>query len=183
MGVPQSEQVLILGGVSSQTGTSVQNLAQSIGTDHQPLTQWPLDTEVKPSLLVGLFNSPTNPYTVNNLYAISAYQSPDGAIKILANLQGTPLTFAAGANHTATGASGTLIAANAARRYLCIINTDSAAHVSIDLSGGAAVDLKGIVIGPLGSYELSEANGNLMTGIIKCITAGGSVVVSLQEAT
>ncbi len=76
---------------------------------------------------------------------------PTGNVEVL------NLTAAQGAFEqtivTVTNASGQLLAANAARRYLLIQNNDAAGDVYVTLDGTAATTAKGIKIAAGGSYE------------------------------
>lgn len=57
------------------------------------------------------------------------------------------------AQRTVTNASATMIAANAARRYLLIQNNDATGNIFVRLDGGIATAATGIKIPPGGYYE------------------------------
>jgi len=67
---------------------------------------------------------------------------------------------------TVTNASGVLVAANAARRYLMIQNNDAAGIIYVTLDGTAATTAKGVKISAGGSYELQ---GFVPSGEIRAI--------------
>lgn len=73
------------------------------------------------------------------------------------------------ATATVTNASGQLLAANAARRYLLIQNNDASGNIFVRLDGAAATTANGVKIAAGGSYE---AQGYVPTG---AITAIGSI--------
>lgn len=80
-----------------------------------------------------------------------------------------------------TTASGTVLAANLARRYAIVVN-DGAVDVYIKL-GATAVANDGIRINANGgSYTLSPIYGNLFHGVINGITASGTATVLVTEA-
>lgn len=70
------------------------------------------------------------------------------------------------AQKTVTNASGSLLAANAARRYLLIQNNDASGDIYVTLDGTAATTAKGIKIAAGGSYE---CQGYVPTGQIFAI--------------
>lgn len=73
------------------------------------------------------------------------------------------------AQKTVTNASGQLLAANTARRYLLVQNNDTAGVLYVKLDGSTATSATGITIQPGGSYECA---GYAPTG---AITAIGSI--------
>lgn len=91
-------------------------------------------------------------------------KAPTGSVNI-SNVNGA-FTNAA---ETVTNASGTLLAANASRRYLFIQNNDAAGIIYVRLDGGTATTATGIKIAAGGNYE---CQGFLPTG---AITAIGSI--------
>jgi len=87
-------------------------------------------------------------------------------------------------NSVTVGATSTaLVAANTARKYLCISNTSNEL-VYIHL-GATAVQGKGIMLGIEGEandrYEITI--NNLYKGAISAICASGSKVVATEECT
>jgi hypothetical protein len=81
------------------------------------------------------------------------------------------------AQKTVTNASATLLAANAARRYLLIQNNDTTGHIFVRLDGAAATTTTGVKIPAGGSYELQ---GFAPTG---AITAIGSIASNANIVT
>jgi len=67
---------------------------------------------------------------------------------------------------TVTNASASMIAANAARRYLLIQNNDAAGDIYINLAGAAATTLNSIKIAAGSSYE---CQGYVPTGAVFAI--------------
>ena len=172
---------MVRGGVVLQNGLVTQNLVQGTSYTLQP-AEFSMSTEVKPSLMVGvLYNSAT----VNTLEAISVHNAPDGDVSLRVSPMGTPLTMTApaAAAAVAVGAADTsLLAANPLRRYAIIINTSTTQRITLAF-GAAAVDYQGIVLYPQGSYELSEAAGNLTLQEIRGIGSAALATVSVQEGT
>lgn len=80
---------------------------------------------------------------------------------------------------TVTNASGQLLAANAARRYLLIQNNDSGGDIYVTLDGTAATTAKGIKITAGGSYE---CQGYVTTREIRAIgsIASNANVVAVE---
>lgn len=79
-----------------------------------------------------------------------------------------------------TNVSGTVLAANAARRYALLVN-DGSADVYIKL-GATAVANQGIRINAGGgAYEISATNDNLFFGAINGITAAGTATMLVTE--
>jgi hypothetical protein len=84
---------------------------------------------------------------------------------------------------TVTSADTTPLAANAARRYVLLVNdSDEAIYLAF---GVAAVAHRGIRLGPAGgAYEMSAAYGNLYVGAIHAIHAGtGAKILLVTEGT
>jgi len=95
-----------------------------------------------------------------------------GSIVVSSTAGTTPIT----PTHAAVNVNGdtVVIAANADRRYLLIIN-DSDTDVYLNL-GAAAVVNTGIRLNAGGgSYEIAGANGNLYRGAINANHGGGAV--------
>ena len=87
---------------------------------------------------------------------------------------------------TVSNANGTIVAANASRRYLSICNTGgTACYLGF---GGAAAINAGRRINGAGSvdccYEMTQGLGNLYTGNVQAIlTATGTALFSIIEGT
>jgi hypothetical protein len=81
------------------------------------------------------------------------------------------------ASATVTNASGTLLAANAARRYLLIQNNDASGDIFVRLDGTAATLATGVKIPAGGSYELQ---GYVPVGEV---TAIGSIASNANIVT
>lgn len=81
------------------------------------------------------------------------------------------------ADATVTNASGTLIAANATRRYLLIQNNDSAGDIYVRLDGATATTTNGFKVAAGGSLEIT---GFAPTGAIKAI---GSIASNANVIT
>lgn len=93
----------------------------------------------------------------------------------------TPLTASTPANGTVTGTSSQIVAANANRKGLVIINLSSD-KIYIGFGLNAAVVGKGIALTQLGSvYEMSEYDYTVSA--INAISSGSSSPVSIQEFT
>lgn len=75
-------------------------------------------------------------------------------------------------------ASAQLVAANAARRFLLIQNTDAAANVFLNVAGAAAVLNQGVKLSPGASVLFDVATpGGAVFAIASAATAAGAVVV------
>lgn len=83
------------------------------------------------------------------------------------------------AQKTVSNASGQLLAANTARRYVLIQNKDASGDIYVTLDGTAATTAKGIKIAAGGSYE---CQGYAPTGAINAIgsIASNSNVVIVE---
>lgn len=88
-----------------------------------------------------------------------------GAMQITQTVAVQSSSFANTAK-TVTSASGSLIAANTARKYLLVQNKDTSGSIYVNFGGGAATEGNGILIGPGGAYEL---NANMSTQGIQAI--------------
>ena len=76
-----------------------------------------------------------------------------------------------------------ILAANADRRHLLIINDSGSQEIYIKI-GGTAVKNEGIRLNTSGgSYELSEETGNLFFGAINAVTATGTALVLITEGS
>jgi hypothetical protein len=95
----------------------------------------------------------------------------------------TPFSAAITPSHTtatATNSSSDMLASNSSRKY-ALLQNDGAVDVYIKI-GATAVASQGIRLASNGgSYEMSAAFGNLMTGAVRGITASGSAVVLVLE--
>lgn len=113
-----------------------------------------------------------------------------GGVTEVLPVKGTPYVIGAGsglaisgnyttATHakiTAAITSTAAAAANADRKYLLLVN-DSDATIYVKM-GAAAVANEGIRINANGgSYEMSSTIGNLYTGAVNCISAGGKTLL------
>jgi len=174
---------IIKGGVVVQNGATIQNLSQGTSVALQP-QDFSLNTEVKPSLVVGISNSTSSPSDTNTFESVSANQTNNGEIALRVTHQGKNLTYSA-ANQASVGvASGTAYTVLGTERYILFVN-NSANRVSFDLSGAAAVLDKGATIQPNGGvFELSEANNNLPIAgtLVKAIASGAESLVGIQVA-
>lgn len=105
------------------------------------------------------------------------YDSPvlSGNVSV-SNLPATKGAFTQ-ANATVTNASGTLIAADAARRYLLIQNNDAAGVIYVTLDGQTATTALGLKISAGGTLELQ---GYVCTGAVKAI---GSIASNANVVT
>ena len=165
---------LLSGGANITCSYGFQNLHSGTSPDAMPIPFY-MRTEALPTLIFGMnYNSDT----VNTMLAFSAIKEPNGEIAMRTDTQGAPLVFTNGSSPVdASGAS--ILNANPARRYVCIVNTSTAGQkISLNFDA-VAVDGSGIVIYPQGSYEISSTGGNLNLGKIYAIAnaAGGSVAI------
>lgn len=88
-----------------------------------------------------------------------------GSVSGTVNIGNTSGAFTQ-AQATVTNASGQLLAANAARRYLLIQNNDTSGDIYVTLDGTAATTAKGLKIAAGGALELQ---GYAPTGAINAI--------------
>lgn len=86
---------------------------------------------------------------VSRLGSRVAFDAPPTGVVTLTGQQGAFTQ----AQKTVTNASGVLLAANAARRYVLIQNNDASGDIYITLDGTAATTAKGIKIAAGSSYE------------------------------
>lgn len=164
--------------IADITNGGTQNAGQGMSINQLPTT-FSVGTEGMPAFLTVIKS--TNTYT--NIPVIpNAIQEPNSEIALRVSLCGAQLVYAAPTAATVGVASGSAVAANAARRQLILVNT-SANNISLGFSGNAAVLNSGITLVPNGSYEISEANGNLYTGAVNAIAAGAGSNLAVQEAT
>ena len=98
---------------------------------------------------------------------------------------GSPSISPAETNPTvvATTNGGQILAANTAAKYRYILNPSTNPTIWVKLAGGAAAVNSGIPLAPGGSYEMSSANGNMITGQITAIRTSGSVPIYCLEGT
>lgn len=78
---------------------------------------------------------------------------------------------------TVTNASGTLVAANANRRYLLIQNNDAAGDIFVRLDGVTATTATGVKIEAGGSYALETLVPNGAVTVIGSIASNANIVV------
>lgn len=169
---------MVRGGVVSQNGTTTQNLVQGTSYTLQP-SEFSMITEVRPVLLAGVMHTSA---TVNTLEALTVRQAANGEVCLRVNGMGAPITYSAPTAATVGAASASAVAANAARRYLLLVNTHASNWISLNLVGGAAVLYSGVCLAPNGgSYEMSEAAGNLTTAEIFAIASGAATNMAVQE--
>lgn len=88
-------------------------------------------------------------------------------------------TASAGATVSIGTSSATLIASNANRKGLVVTNTHASNTLTIDLSGGTAVALRGIVLYPHDSFVMDQFT--FTTSAITAIASAASTTVALQE--
>jgi hypothetical protein len=79
---------------------------------------------------------------------------------VTTSVRGLALSNAA---KTVTSGSGSLVAANPSRGYLCIQNKDAAGSIWVTFGGGSATQANGLLIGPGGFWEWDGA-GAIPTG-------------------
>lgn len=77
--------------------------------------------------------------------------------------------------------SASALASNASRKYACFQNIDAAINIALNLAGGTATAITGIVLRPGQSYEMSAAMGNLTTSAITSIAASGTPTLLVTE--
>lgn len=92
-----------------------------------------------------------------------------------------PLTPSAPATATIGITSGTILAANAARKGLIITNTSTLGVLSLNIVGGSAVALSGIVLYPHDSWYMDEYS--FTTSQIDGIASLAGTTVGIQELT
>ena len=97
-----------------------------------------------------------------------------GSIAISANVQTISGLFT-NAAATVTNASAQLLAANPLRQYLMIQNNDTAGTIFIEF-GSAATLTKGIRVGPLEAYEMSNAQSSQAIFAIGSIASNTKIV-------
>lgn len=178
------EQVQVLySGIVSQNAATTQNIGVALKYEkvQQDVFLW--ENKAHFSALCGLIHS--SQYQ-NQMAQISAIQSPNGDIG-LKTCAGSPLTMEATAAglKVAVGAADTQIkAATLTRRYLAMVNTSTGGQrITITFGAGAAVIDQGITLYPQGSYEMSEALGNLTLQEVRAIGSAAGAQLSVQGAT
>lgn len=83
-------------------------------------------------------------------------------------------------NPSVANTTSAILAANANRKYALIQNTTSTpAWIKLDASSAALN--AGMFIGPFGSYEMSQAIGNLDTRAINGISTSGTIAFAVTE--
>lgn len=97
---------------------------------------------------------------------------PNGNVQIT-NMQGA---FSQ-AQKTVTNASGQLLAANSARRYLLIQNNDASGDIFVTLDGTAATTTKGIKIAAGGSLIVDQYAPTAAINAIGSIASNANIVV------
>ena len=169
-------------GVQVGDGVGVQrNIGEVITPAQQPVMDFTWDTSIKLNGLVGLYRASADIFFPVGLAAAKATNG-DFVLQVQpVSSQLTPITQSAPTQVSVGVASGVLLAANAARRYLVIVNNAAAARVSIAFGVAAVLD-SGITLQPNGgAYEMSVGAGNLNVGEIRAIASGAATTVGLQE--
>jgi hypothetical protein len=93
-----------------------------------------------------------------------------------------PLIMAAPAFGTSTAAGAVILAANPARRFLSLENTDAAKVVSISFDA-APVALSGVILQPLRGKSWNEPGEDVPRGEVRAISPAGNTNVAIQEGT
>lgn len=97
------------------------------------------------------------------------------------NIVKTTLTGSSPTTATIGTSSATVIASNANRKGLIIVNTSTISKVSLHMAAGTAVLNSGITIMPGGAFNMGEYD--FTTAGINGIAALASTVLSIQEFT
>lgn len=174
------EQTYILqGGISTQSGTSTQNAGVSLVFPKVPLSVFGVSNSLKPVLMCGL--KYTSQYD-SNILACSVVQDASGNIRLAVNTRSEDAVSPAAPTAVSVGvASGVLVAASTTRRHLVLVNTSAAARISLGFGNAAVLD-SGITLYPNGgSYEMSEAEGNLYRGAINAIASVAATNCAVQQ--
>ena len=168
-------------GVAAQNSTSNQNAGVSLQYPQVPHERFIWSDKVNLTLNCGLVHTSTYQ---NNVVLISAKQDATGNYRLCVQQRSEDAITPSAATAVSVGvASGALVAANTSRRYLVLVNTSVAARVSLGFGAAAVLD-SGITLMPNGgSYEMSEAAGNLYRGAINAIASAAATNVAVQEAT
>jgi len=166
------------GAVAKDSQGIDQNLSAAIAVDNV-IREFDTDTLLRPSLLTGV--QPGADSTSNKAAAITAILEPNNEWAIRVTPQGATLTMSAPDAATVGAASAEAVAANTSRRYLLLVNTSSNV-ISLGFGSNAAVLHSGITLNANGgSYEISEAAGNLTTQAINAIAGAAGSNLSIQE--
>jgi len=176
---PDVRNFLVRGGYLSQNGTALQNLMESMNWSTQPLPDFTIGTEGRVSLTTGMIHTSA---TVNQIVAITALQRVNGEVVLQTSPQGAALTMEAPVQVSIDAATEVLTAADTDRRYWGVTNNGSN-RVSLGFGAAAVLD-SGITLQPNGgSFEMSEAQGNLFTGAINAIASAAATLVGTQTGT
>lgn len=116
--------------------------------------------------------NPANVNAVGSQYAL--------AVEVLNQSMGTGLTAAAPGTANASITSATIVAANASRKGLVIVNL-SGKNVSFGFSGQAAVVSRGVTLAPDGIFNMGPTT--FTTGAVTAITTGADSALAFQEWT
>ena len=166
------------GAISKDSQGTDQNLSSAIAVDNV-IREFDTDTLLRPTLLTGVQAGSDS--TSNRVAAISATQEPNYEWAIRVSPQGAQLTMSAPDAASVGVASAEAVAANTSRRYLLLVNTSSNV-ISLGFGSNAAVLHSGITLNANGgSYEISEAAGNLTTQAINAIAGAAGSNLSIQE--
>lgn len=110
---------------------------------------------------------------VTRLGAVVSYdKAPTGEV-VVSNTAGAFTQ----AQATVTNASGQLLAAKAARRYLLIQNKDASGDIYVNLTGAAATTANGIKIAAGGSYECQGYQPTAAITAIGSLASNANIVV------
>lgn len=105
-------------------------------------------------------------------------KAPTGSTTVVGTVQVAQAPTAwAQAQKTITNASGSLLAANAARRYLLVQNNDATGVIYITLDGTAATTAKGVKLSPGDSLECRSPAPSGEIFAIGSIASNANVVV------
>ena len=83
----------------------------------------------------------------------------------------------------ATTVSGTLLAANANRRYLLLQNRDATGTLYLGFGTAAVAALGGVFLGPGSRFEMTMGAGNVYTGPIVGIASAGTITLNYMQGT
>ena len=113
-------------------------------------------------------------------YVIATEGFLDGITGAMQITQNVPVRSGSFANtaKTVTNASAQLIAANASRTYLMVQNRDASGSIYLNWGAGAATTTNGVLIGPGGAYEMSEAQSTPAMQAIGSIASNANVLVT-----
>lgn len=112
-------------------------------------------------------------------YIIATEGFLDGLTGAMQITQIVPVQSGSFANtaKTVTNASAQLIAGNTSRKYLLIQNKDSSGSIYLNWGAGVATAGNGILIGPGGALEMSEAQSTLALQAIGSIASNANILV------